>query len=178
MIRYALCCDEGHRFDSWFFDSSAFDEQAQRGLVACPICESRHVVKAIMAPAVVAKRGRRSGAVAPAEGVGAATAGPDAPSTGFSAASSQGTGALASSKPLEVALFDEGRRQLVRAFRDKVLAETRDVGRAFASEARRIHDRDGPEERIRGQATLEEARDLLEDGIMVLPLPAVPDDLN
>ena len=80
--------------------------------------------------------------------------------------------------PLEVALLDDDRRRLVRAFRDKVVAETRDVGSAFAAEARRIHDDESSKERIRGQATLEEARDLLEDGILVMPLPAVPDDLN
>ncbi len=66
----------------------------------------------------------------------------------------------------------------MRAFREKVVAETRDVGRAFAAEARRIHDDDASQERIRGQATIAEARDLLEDGIMVMPLPAIPDDLN
>ena len=159
MIRYALCCDEGHRFDSWFYDSSAFDEQAGRGLVTCPTCDSRHVVKAIMAPAVVAKR-----AIQPME------------STALS--KREEPVAPAANQSVDVALLDDERRQLVRAFREKVVSETRDVGRAFATEARRIHDDDASQERIRGQATLAEARDLLEDGIMVLPLPAMPDDLN
>ena len=159
MIRYALCCDEGHRFDSWFYDSSAFDEQAGRGLVTCPICDSRHVVKAIMAPAVVA-RGARRQPVEPATGSGTAVATTSAP------------------QPVELTLVDDRRRDMVRAFREKVLAETRDVGPSFAQEARRIHASDDADERIRGQATLAEARDLLEDGIMVLPLPTLPDDLN
>ena len=159
MIRYALCCDEGHRFDSWFYDSSAFDEQAGRGLVTCPTCDSRHVAKAIMAPAVVAKR-----AVGPTEA--------SAPPKSAEPATPAPTQAV------ELALLDDDRRQLVRAFREKVVAETRDVGRAFAAEARRIHDDDASQERIRGQATIAEARDLLEDGIMVMPLPAIPDDLN
>lgn len=159
MIRYALCCDEGHRFDSWFYDSSAFDEQAGCGLVTCPTCDSRHVVKAIMAPAVVAKR-----AIQPME------------STALS--KREEPVAPAANQSVDVALLDDERRQLVRAFREKVVSETRDVGRAFATEARRIHDDDASQERIRGQATLAEARDLLEDGIMVLPLPAMPDDLN
>ena len=159
MIRYALCCDEGHRFDSWFYDSSAFDEQAGRGLVTCPTCDSRHVVKAIMAPAVVAKR-----AIQPME------------STALS--KREEPVAPAANQSVDVALLDDERRQLARAFREKVVSETRDVGRAFATEARRIHDDDASQERIRGQATLAEARDLLEDGIMVLPLPTMPDDLN
>ena len=162
MIRYALYCDEGHRFDSWFYDSSAFDEQAKRGLVTCPTCESRHVVKAIMAPALVARLAERP--------VQMPAAPPDAKAVPAVPA--------VPNPPLEVALLDDDRRRLVRAFRDKVVAETRDVGSAFAAEARRIHDDESSKERIRGQATLEEARDLLEDGILVMPLPAVPDDLN
>lgn len=157
MIRYALCCDEGHRFDSWFYDSSAFDQQAARGLVTCPTCDSHHVVKAIMAPAVVANQ-RRVPPTVPLEP--SATAEPAQPN-----------------RPLNTDLLDHDRRQLVRAIRDKVVAGSRDVGRSFAVEARRIHD-DASEERIRGQATLDEARNLLEDGIMVLPVPTIPDDLN
>jgi hypothetical protein len=50
MIRYALACNNGHSFDSWFQDSAAFDKQAKRGLVTCPHCGSAKVEKAIMAP--------------------------------------------------------------------------------------------------------------------------------
>ena len=52
MIRYALCCEAGHTFESWFNNSTAFDRQAARGLVACPMCGSAKVEKAIMAPAL------------------------------------------------------------------------------------------------------------------------------
>ncbi len=50
MISYALACDHGHTFESWFADSTAYDKQAKRGLVACPVCGSVKVEKAIMAP--------------------------------------------------------------------------------------------------------------------------------
>ena len=36
MIRYALICERGHEFESWFQDSAAYDKQAKRGLVTCP----------------------------------------------------------------------------------------------------------------------------------------------
>ena len=36
MIRYALACDQGHAFESWFQNSAAYDKQAKRGLVTCP----------------------------------------------------------------------------------------------------------------------------------------------
>ena len=34
MIRYALACDNGHEFESWFPSGSAYDAQVERGLVA------------------------------------------------------------------------------------------------------------------------------------------------
>ena len=50
MIRYALACDQGHTFESWFQNSAAYDKQAKRGLVTCPVCGSAKVEKALMAP--------------------------------------------------------------------------------------------------------------------------------
>ena len=64
MIVYDLRCERGHVFDAWFGKGSDFDDQASRGLVACPVCESPEVAKAVMAPAVPAKGNSRP---APAE---------------------------------------------------------------------------------------------------------------
>ena len=50
MIRYALACDNGHTFESWFQSSAAYDKQVKRGLVTCPACGSAKVEKAMMAP--------------------------------------------------------------------------------------------------------------------------------
>ena len=52
MIRYALACEHGHPFEAWFGSSTDYDDQAERGLVECPLCASRLVRKQIMAPAV------------------------------------------------------------------------------------------------------------------------------
>ena len=52
MIRYALACENGHPFEAWFGSSTDYDDQAERGLVECPLCASRLVRKQIMAPAV------------------------------------------------------------------------------------------------------------------------------
>ena len=59
MIRYALICEHGHDFEGWFGASADFDDQAARGLLACPVCASQAVRKQIMAPAL---SGTRSGA--------------------------------------------------------------------------------------------------------------------
>ncbi len=60
MIRYALLCEHGHDFEGWFGASADFDDQAARGLLACPVCASGAVRKQIMAPAL-AGAGRRDG---------------------------------------------------------------------------------------------------------------------
>jgi hypothetical protein len=53
MIIFDLKCEpQGHVFEAWFGSSSAYDEQSERGLVACPLCGSDRVAKAPMAPAV------------------------------------------------------------------------------------------------------------------------------
>lgn len=53
----------------------------------------------------------------------------------------------------------------------KVMAETEDVGERFPEEARRIHYGEVEERAIRGEASRDQTRDLLEEGIGVLPLP-------
>lgn len=68
MIKYALLCDHEHAFEGWFGASADFDDQATRGLIACPVCGSKAVRKQIMAPAVVGARPQGEGAAeAPAK---------------------------------------------------------------------------------------------------------------
>jgi len=62
MIRYALMCEHGHDFEGWFGASADFDDQARRGLLACPMCASLAVRKQIMAPAVAGTKARGSDA--------------------------------------------------------------------------------------------------------------------
>ena len=57
---------------------------------------------------------------------------------------------------------------------DAILLNTENVGREFPAEARRIHRKEARERGIRGVATHEETRDLLEEGIAVTPLPIPP----
>lgn len=53
MIRFALRCDEGHRFDSWFGSSGDFDRLLASRMIACAVCGSAEVQKDLMAPSVV-----------------------------------------------------------------------------------------------------------------------------
>jgi hypothetical protein len=52
VISFALRCSNAHEFDAWFRNSGDFDAQKARRLVACPVCGSVEVDKALMAPAV------------------------------------------------------------------------------------------------------------------------------
>src|SRR6185295_16680038 len=80
MIRYALVCDRGHEFESWFQDSAAYEKQAKRALVNCPQCGSTKVEKAIMAPRLSANaRKQRAPVEAPAPATDVAAPVPAAP---------------------------------------------------------------------------------------------------
>lgn len=163
MIKYSLVCDKGHEFESWFADSGAFDKQAKRGFVECPHCRSTNVSKAIMAPRI-----GRSDRSAPATDTRTQSSGPLAV-------------ANAPAAPQQVALLDE-RQQAVRAMIHELhrrIAETStDVGTRFPQQARKMHDGEIPHRAIHGQATLEEAKALVEDGVPVMPIPVLPEERN
>lgn len=151
MIRFALRCTRGHEFESWFQSGEAFDAQRKAGLIACPLCQATDVRKAVMAPALAG----RAAELPP------------------------------SAKPQDlrapVALFNRRDRELravIDAFRQHVFETAENVGTRFAEEARKIHDGLVPARAIHGQAKLEEARALIEDGIAVLPLPPELDEYN
>jgi hypothetical protein len=55
MIRFALVCDNGHEFESWFASNESYDFQIDNSLVACPHCNGLKINKAVMAPAVARK---------------------------------------------------------------------------------------------------------------------------
>ncbi|AWN46962.1 DUF1178 domain-containing protein [Methylobacterium terrae] len=168
MIRYALSCDSGHSFESWFPSSDSYDEQVRAGLVTCPFCDSPRVAKQIMAPSL----GRAAALPAPVETSNAPV--PSAPA-----------GAPASGGPapadIPVNLASEPERQLramIRALHEHVARTADHVGRDFAAEARRMHYGETEQRAIYGEASLNDARSLLEEGIAVQPLPALPDDRN
>ncbi|MBB3952046.1 DUF1178 family protein [Aureimonas jatrophae] len=149
MIRFALRCNEaGHAFEGWFRSNEDFDAQAARDLLSCPVCGSAKVEKALMRPAV-AHRAEREAPVAPV--------------------AAHGNGA-----PPEFVEMVRKMQDLAR----KVRAESDYVGRGFAAEARRIHYGETEERRIYGEASGDEVRSLLDEGITALPLPPLPEDAN
>ena len=133
MIRYALRCIVEHEFEAWFSSSSGFDEQVAKGQVECPMCGSKAVTKAIMAPMVRTTKGK------------------DAPAS------------LAEAQQAVAEALHRLRRHV---------ETTHDyVGSGFATEARDIHEGLAPDRPIYGEATPDEVRGLVEDGV---PVAAVP----
>lgn len=159
MIKYALVCDKGHEFESWFADSAAYDKQRKKKLVLCPVCDSGKVEKAIMAPRVAAKKGKRPVAGVPAPVPSAAPAGPPAP--------------VAMISPQEMEF-----RSKLKELRDHLVKNAENVGAKFPEEARKMHYGEVEHRSIYGVATPEEAKDLLEEGIECHPLPVLPDERN
>lgn len=155
MIVFDLCCSAGHRFEGWFGSSDEFASQQAKGLVTCPDCGSPEIAKAPMAPAVPRKGNRMA-----AREIGA---GPVPVAGG--------------SPPPEVA---QALHKLAE-MQAEALKSSKWVGEKFAEESRAIHYGEREAETIHGKATPKEAKELLEEGIKVAPLPfpiAPPDELN
>jgi len=158
MIKYALVCAKGHDFESWFADSAAYDKQAKRGLVSCPHCGSAKVEKALMAPRLSGTKKRARAAERPAPAPASETPAP-AP--------------VAMISPQE----QEFRAKL-KELREHLTQNASDVGTSFPEEARKMHYGETEHRSIYGVASLEEAKELVDEGIEVHPLPVIPEDRN
>lgn len=154
MIVYDLACTQGHRFEGWFGSSADFEDQRARGLLACPTCGASEVSKAPMAPAVPAKGNSRQEVLPPE------------------------TRPMANMPmPPEV---QKALAALAKA-QAEALKNSTWVGDRFAEETRKMHYGERDEAPIHGQASLAEAKALIEEGVPVAPLPfpvAPPDKLN
>jgi hypothetical protein len=159
MIRYSLRCEKDHSFESWFQSSAAYDAQVRRKLVACPVCGSAKVDKAIMAPQIVSKKGRE---------IAAPTHEPAASATEIAAPAST---------PLLMAQERELRAKL-KELRDHIVKNADNVGERFPNEARKMHYGDMEHRPIYGEASPDEARALIDEGVEVSPLPVLPEDRN
>jgi hypothetical protein len=88
------------------------------------------------------------------------------------------TKAKGRSAPAENAPDRQELRQFVAGFRKYVEENADYVGPQFPEEARKIHYGETEARHIYGESTLKEARELIEEGIEIAPLPPDPGDLN
>lgn len=166
MIVYDLQCNDApHRFEGWFKSSDDFARQQQRGLVTCPQCGSARVDRAVQAPRL-ARKGNQLDAPQRAPRSKATGTGPDR---------------TVPSAPTADAPLPPQAVEVLKALatlQAKALQSSRYVGERFVEDARAMHYGERDAEPIHGTATMSDARELLEEGIAVapLPLPIVPPD--
>jgi hypothetical protein len=149
LIRYNLVCADGHEFESWFSNSKACDTQLKRKLVACPVCDSTRVEKAIMAPSLL----------------GSARKPDQARDAGRQPA------VLLSDKDREM-------RAMLKSLHEHVKQNAEHVGGEFPKLAREMHYGETERRSIYGDAKPKEVRSLLEEGVDVQPLPILPEERN
>jgi hypothetical protein len=145
---FNLRCDQDHRFEGWFGSDADRQHQLSQGLLTCPLCSSAQVTLLPSAPHVMLQRGAE-----PEPAVGAPSPTP-----------------VSRPNPPDAQAAVTLQAAWIQAVQH-VMAHTDDVGDQFAEEARRIHYGEAESRGIRGQASLEETRDLLDEGIDVVPLP-------
>jgi hypothetical protein len=138
MIKYNLRCEREHGFEAWFRDSATCDDQLAGGAIECPVCGSRTVEKALMAPAI-------------AKG-----------------------GPAADTPEAKQLMAMASRMQLMRELRRRVEESCDYVGEQFPEEARRIHYGEVDHRDIWGEASLDEAKELLEEGVSIFLVPDPP----
>ena len=161
MIRYALTCEHGHDFESWFANSAAYEKQAKRALVNCPRCGSIKVEKAIMTPRLARSDAGKQRPPAPG------------PAAETPAARAPAKMPVALMSPQESEL-----RQKLKELREHVTKNANYVGPRFPEEARKIHYGETEHRSIYGEASPDDARALHEEGIEFHPLPNIPDEFN
>jgi len=162
MIRYTLKCQNDHSFDSWFKSADGFDVLTAAGQVSCPVCDSTHVTKALMAPPV--STARKDGSD---QGTSAPVTSPDPAPLPVTHDGPHDT-----PTPLSAPASDVERA--IAAMRKHVESTSDYVGLEFTKQARAMHDGDTPARAIYGEANLADAKALIEDGIAVMPLPFTP----
>jgi hypothetical protein len=143
-----LQCANQHDFEGWFASEDDFHQQLERGLLSCPLCGDAQVRKMLSAPRLNLGRGCDETPVSAPAGDGMVEMGRTAPGS-------------------------ELQGRLLRAVRE-LMSKTEDVGERFADEARAMHHGEMAQRNIRGRTTPEVAMELIEEGIDVMPLPALP----
>jgi len=161
MIVFDLeCVPHGHRFEGWFGSSEDFAHQQERGLVTCPQCASPQVIKAPMAPRL-SRKGNQVEAASPAP----------------RPAPKQAVAAL----PPEAAVKLQAAMQALATAQAEALKSSRWVGKDFVKDARAMHYGDKEAVPIHGQASPDEAKALVEEGVEIAPIlfpVAPPEEIN
>lgn len=166
MMVLNLQCAHQHSFEGWFASEEDFCDQLSRGLIECPMCADKCVQKLPSAPRL--NLGSHTSQDSSRQGSRQVSSTDLAVSTGQSAKVPNSATMVAPAERGHAA-----QAELLKALRH-VLAHTEDVGSRFAEEARRMHYGELEARNIRGQTSVREAAELMDEGIEIMPLPVLP----
>jgi len=156
---YNLACPLNHHFEGWFSSEEDFSSQKERAVLCCPMCDSAEISRMPTAP-YIASRGHQHELSAEA----------------FEKTSKNlptGNDAMHLT-PEQKSQFQEKMQSMMLNVVREIMEKTDNVGECFAEEARKIHYREAPERSIRGITTVEEAAELMDEGIEIYSLPVPP----
>ncbi|NJM43537.1 MAG: DUF1178 family protein [Brachymonas sp.] len=162
-----LQCAQSHGFEGWFGSEEDFQSQLARGLVQCPICDSAQITKKLSAPRLNLKSVREASTEDATQSI--ALRADSMPANGQNGLKNAPLNSP--EHPMQALMRNPEFQAAYMHMAKEVLAKTEDVGTQFASEARKIHYGEEPERGIRGQVSRDEALELLDEGIDVMPLP-------
>ncbi len=158
MIVFDLKCRNGHQFEAWFSNAAGFERLKKAGHVACSVCGSAKIEKALNAPNI-----------SPSKRKVATDSRPAAP---------------AQTPPQQPALNGPGRYatdpagakvgELMKQLSDLRVQIEKNcdyVGPQFAEEARKMHYGEAEKRNIYGEASDVDARELADEGIEVSRIP-------
>ena len=171
MIKFALGCENDHEYEGWFSGGEEFDRLAKGGHLDCPVCGSRKISKLLMAPSIKTTKGKGSS--------------PNRATYGGQESAPNASGgvpvAAAPDLPIGPSIPPEIREKVVehlREIRKQVMANADNVGEKFTEEARKMHYGETKQRGIYGSATPQDAAELAEEGVEIMPLPVLPEDNN
>ena len=154
---YNLACPLNHRFEGWFATEEDCLAQQDKGILACPVCDSTDIARMPSAPHIAKSPKAASSELAVSK---------------IEAGHLSGD-VVALTAPDHSHLEAQVQAAFLKGMRE-LMGRSEDVGNSFAEEARKIHYKESPERSIRGQTTLDEAESLREEGIDVLAMPMMP----
>ena len=146
MIQYQLRCEHDHQFDGWFPNIAEFERQQEKHLLICPLCDSRHVDRAMMSPRIGKGKDKNNQKTPKAEQI--------TPDTMIPAAQA---------------------KNILRRIRKHIVTEFDNVGNTFVKEYRKFEkgERDA---KFYGTPSQEEVKKLLDEGTDLFHVPAIKED--
>lgn len=149
---YDLICSQEHRFEAWFKNASAFEEQNAAGVVLCPHCGNSQIQRV---PTGLHFKSTRSSLPAPVQ---------QAPQPTTPARNSEFTVAN-SADPVVI----------IKAVQQYIKEHFKDVGTEFTQKAIQMNQGEIAHEPIYGTANQEDIELLEEKQVSILPLPKLPE---